>query len=53
MSQVGFDFVMMGTDPKEYKTGPEDGIYIYGLYLEGCGWDGDRKQLRESKPKVK
>ncbi|GAX74205.1 hypothetical protein CEUSTIGMA_g1654.t1 [Chlamydomonas eustigma] len=49
---VGFDFVMMGTDPNEYKNGPEDGIYIHGLYLEGCAWDGGKRQLKESNPKV-
>lgn len=50
--QVGFDFVMMGTDASEYTKGPEDGIYIDGLFLEGCAWDAKQKLLSESKPKV-
>ena len=43
---------MMGTDPSEYSSGPEDGIYIHGLFIEGCAWDAGGKQLTESRPKV-
>ena len=43
---------MMGTDHTVYKTGPEEGLYIYGLYLEGCAWDPTNKILVESGPKV-
>ena len=32
--------------------GPNEGVYIHGLYLEGCGWDAVAKQLCESEPKV-
>ena len=24
---------------KDIKEKPEDGCYIYGMYLEGCKWD--------------
>lgn len=43
---------MMGTDASEYTKGPEDGIYIDGLFLEGCAWDAKQRLLSESKPKV-
>ncbi|GLC60993.1 hypothetical protein PLESTB_001703700 [Pleodorina starrii] len=49
---VGFDFVMMGTDPSAYETPPEDGVYVHGLFLEGCGWDPLAHRLCESRPKV-
>ncbi|PNH03664.1 Dynein heavy chain 7, axonemal [Tetrabaena socialis] len=49
---VGFDFVMMGTDPSTYETPPEDGVYVHGLFLEGCAWDASERQLCESRPKV-
>eukprot|EP00798_Chlamydomonas_sp_ICE-L_P026349 gene26349-17446_t len=40
---VGYDFVMMNMDPEEYHKGPEDGVYIHGLFLEGCAWvEGDK-----------
>jgi hypothetical protein len=50
--QVGYDFVMMSTDPSTYTTPPSEGVYIHGLYLEGCGWDPLVKRLCESRPKV-
>ncbi|KAG2436335.1 hypothetical protein HXX76_006644 [Chlamydomonas incerta] len=49
---VGFDFVMMGTDPAAYTEPPEDGVFVHGLFLEGCAWDASAKQLCESRPKV-
>jgi len=40
--------------PKEQKptTAPDDGVYTYGLFLEGCKWDWDGWQLAESDPKI-
>jgi dynein heavy chain len=31
---------------------PEDGAYIYGLFLEGAKFNYDTMQLDESDPKV-
>ncbi|GFH11925.1 uncharacterized protein HaLaN_07510, partial [Haematococcus lacustris] len=39
IDSVGYEFVMMGTDPAAYLLPPLDGVYIHGLFLEGCGWD--------------
>ena len=32
-------------------TGPDDGCYVYGMYLDGAAWDWDKNMLTESKPK--
>jgi dynein heavy chain, axonemal len=31
---------------------PENGCYVYGMYLEGCKWNYDKMELDESDPKV-
>ena len=36
---------------KEIKEEPKEGVYIYGLYLEGCSWDGKMNRLVDSDPK--
>lgn len=40
-------------DPRqELRKGPEDGVYIYGLFLEGCRWDRELQRLEDSHAKV-
>lgn len=43
IDEVGYDFEMLDMDPARYDKAPEEGIYIQGLYLEGCGWDPVRQ----------
>jgi dynein heavy chain len=53
IDQIDFDFEVM-SDPSKYdlQKGPEDGAYIYGLFLEGCRWNSETSVLAESQPKV-
>ncbi|NWX18802.1 DYH8 protein, partial [Aegotheles bennettii] len=37
---------------EEITAPPSEGVYIYGLYLEGAGWDRRNSKLIESTPKV-
>lgn len=32
-------------------SGPDDGCYIRGLYMEGARWDSEVHQMGESRPK--
>lgn len=36
----------------EPETEPEDGAYVYGLFIEGSKWNYDTMLLDESDPKV-
>ena len=37
---------------KNITQPPEDGVYIYGLYIDGARWDYDAHILEEAFPKV-
>uniref|UniRef100_A0A1B6CZR9 AAA+ ATPase domain-containing protein n=2 Tax=Clastoptera arizonana TaxID=38151 RepID=A0A1B6CZR9_9HEMI len=37
---------------EDVKTPPSEGVYVYGLYLDGAGWDRKNCRLTESVPKV-
>jgi dynein heavy chain len=48
---ISFGFKVVKDKYEDIKERPEDGIYVYGLYLQGCRWDEDRHSLVDSKPK--
>ncbi|XP_076601065.1 dynein axonemal heavy chain 8-like [Chaetodon auriga] len=37
---------------EEITASPAEGVYVYGLYLDGAGWDRKNTHLIESSPKV-
>ena len=50
IDEIEFDFEMMPKDT--YRNAPRDGVYTFGLFLEGCRWDKKLENLAESLPKV-
>jgi len=46
-----FDFDVLKI-PKEHETPPEDGVYVYGMFIEGARWDYDNMVIGESLPKI-
>ena len=45
------DVTKIGTR-EEVKEPPKEGVYIYGLFLDGAGWNKGHAQLSEQHPKV-
>lgn len=41
-----------GSGEYDLENPPEDGCYIYGLYMEGAAWDHSLHYLNESQPKI-
>lgn len=36
----------------ENTAAPEDGVFVQGMYMEGCKWDPSAEVLAESDPKI-
>lgn len=50
---LDFDFEFMDEDfHHNCSQAPKDGVYAYGLFLEGCRWNYNKRVLDESLPKV-
>jgi dynein heavy chain len=51
IDSVSFGFHVLDSEGPDIETKPEDGCYIYGLFLEGAAWDPKGHSLCESAPK--
>lgn len=47
---LSFEFNVLHESPEELTVGPEDGVYLFGLYLEGARFDRTSWLLAESEP---
>jgi len=43
---------VVNMEREEVRKGPDEGIYIYGLCIDGCRWDKPGNKLADSVPKV-
>ena len=43
---------VVNMEKEEVRKGPDEGVYIYGLFLDGCRWDKPGNKLADSVPKV-
>jgi len=48
---VAFDFVLKEGAIEEVTKKPDDGVYIYGLFLEGARWDRHVNSIVDPRPK--
>lgn len=47
IDQIDFDFTVISEEGKwDLTIRPADGVYVFGLYMEGARWD-DRKEFIE------
>lgn len=51
IDKLVWEFTVKRESKEEIHDYPEDGCYIYGLFLEGANWSADRGVLCESRPK--
>ena len=35
------------------REAPSEGVYVHGLYLDGCAWDAKAGRLVDSEPKAR
>lgn len=47
---LSFDFQVLKSS--DFKEAPADGVYVYGLFLDGARFNLDKMELDESFPKV-
>lgn len=50
IDRLSFDFDLLHEPSELLAEGPEDGVYIYGLYLEGARFDKKTWKVTESEP---
>lgn len=50
---IEFDFIVISDESKyNLEKAPEDGVYVFGLFMEGARWDEKKEAIDESHPKV-
>jgi len=51
IDSLSFSFqVMFEEEPSEVQDPPEEGVYIYGLYMDGARWNRDEQIIDDQMP---
>lgn len=51
IDKLQFSFqIMSEEEPSEVEEPPEDGVYIYGLYMDGARWDRESQVIADQFP---
>jgi dynein heavy chain, axonemal len=51
IDKLSFSFqIMPEEDPSEVEESPEDGVYIYGLFMDGARWERDNQVVADQFP---
>jgi dynein heavy chain, axonemal len=52
IDMIAYHHQMLQDREADLTDAPAEGVYVYGLFLEGCGWDATQQRLCESEPRV-
>ena len=52
IDKVDFDYAVLDGDEAGYTEKPADGVYCFGMHIDGAAWDPHKRSLCESEPKV-
>ena len=51
IDKLQFSFsVLIEEEPTEIEEAPEDGVYIYGLFMDGARWDRENLCIADQNP---
>ena len=50
IDRLNFSFACLKESADEIVNYPEDGVFIYGLFLDGAGWNKEEEKLRDQNP---
>ena len=52
IDKVDFDYTVLDGDESAWTEKPADGVYCFGMHMDGCAWSEQAHSLCESEPKV-
>ena len=50
IDQLSFRFTILTESPDQITVGPEDGVIVFGLFIEGARFDEEKGHLVDSRP---